>query len=492
MRSISIKNAIFAVVLVILLSVPTGFGCGGGQNQAQPDVLNEMAHEPMPVVLLSGTEYEMGYQYGQQLGDYLEAVKKQCWDYFGDTMNRDEVIEVLDQLASLTEETLPDVNLLSRFEGVAQGAQDAGYDITYEDALLCAFRSKVVQLLAGYQCSCVAVWDEGTADGKTIVGVNWDFGRESINYYEVVVVAYPDNTNAYITHGMAGKLGDNFIMNDKGLVIGMNSGQPPNYEGTDYVFPCWSLSPYVAMISSTAQEARDVVLDKFTGRGINWLIADADGNAYAVESGYTTTSEREPGDFGEENYLITTNFYLNPEMEPDQGRVGSTSDCSRYTTLENSVKDNYGQIDADAVIDMMTEVKLGNTLVSKVAIVEDKTVYFCHGLPGVSGWAADATAPTGQYVKIQMGDSVQSTADNIKQTAYAELTSVEENPSITDTSSAVEKLELLRDKYEEGVEYYETGCSETDMNDVCGLFGKAATLFAEVQAGVSYLKDAVS
>ena len=36
----------------------------------------------LPVVILSGSDYEMGYQYGQQVGPYLEKEKEAKWAYF--------------------------------------------------------------------------------------------------------------------------------------------------------------------------------------------------------------------------------------------------------------------------------------------------------------------------------------------------------------------------------------------------------------------------
>ena len=33
----------------------------------------------LPVVILSGSDYEMGYQYGQQVGPYLEKEREAKW-----------------------------------------------------------------------------------------------------------------------------------------------------------------------------------------------------------------------------------------------------------------------------------------------------------------------------------------------------------------------------------------------------------------------------
>ena len=44
-------------------------------QEAAGYLYDELPDEVMPIVYLSGTEYEMGYQYGQQAGEYVEMVK---------------------------------------------------------------------------------------------------------------------------------------------------------------------------------------------------------------------------------------------------------------------------------------------------------------------------------------------------------------------------------------------------------------------------------
>ncbi|MFC1951301.1 C45 family autoproteolytic acyltransferase/hydrolase [Chloroflexota bacterium] len=458
-------------------------------EEAAGYLYDELPTEVMPIVYLSGTEYEMGYQYGQQAGEYMEMVKDGQWASLLGYVSEAEAEAAMADLVAVIEEELTEVDLIDMFEGMADGAQDTGYDVSYDDVLICNFRGKVVKMVAEDDaCSWIAAWSGATADGKTIFGGNYDFGTPTGTYPEVAIVAYPDNGNAFITHGIAGKLGDNFVMNDKGLVIGSNKGTAIRDEDVACGLSDWNLSAYIAMTCTTAAEARDVVLNATVGGGKNMLIADENGNAYAVEYTAALATVREPGDFGENNYLITTNFYLNPEMEPAQGYVGTTSQCFRYFSLEQSIGDNYGEADVNVIMDMVTAVKL-NTLVSKVAVPEDDTVYLCNGSPGDGQWSSGAFGPSGEYIKIQLGDSVGSTTENVKGTAYMLLAAVEEAQATANMSSINDELELLRNEYEEGVRYYEDACSEEDTDTAYELYGKASTWFAEVQAGAQYLLD---
>jgi len=96
----------------------------------------------MPVVILQGSEYDMGYQYGQQIPENIALMKEIAWAkalYYGDVRHptlpdRDAVLHDLKAYLSILQEYAP--SLIPFIQGIADGATDMGYDIAFHDVLL--------------------------------------------------------------------------------------------------------------------------------------------------------------------------------------------------------------------------------------------------------------------------------------------------------------------------------------------------------------------
>ena len=113
---------IFLTIIAILSLVLVPIGCRS--NTADSFIFDELPSEVMLVVYLSGTEYEMGYQYGQQVGEYLHAEKVGQWDYILDRIDRVTAEEAIAEMASVIEEEFTEIDYLDIYEGMAQGAQE--------------------------------------------------------------------------------------------------------------------------------------------------------------------------------------------------------------------------------------------------------------------------------------------------------------------------------------------------------------------------------
>ena len=134
-----------------------------------------------PVIILSGSDYELGYQYFQQLvqiyGAWLPS-QRGGFLYYTAPLHRDryssEQREALKIYDSYVKEYTPEwVEIL---HGMAAGAQDAGLEVTYEDLL--AFYSLYEELMPWSDksfvmpdqptCSGLAAWGRATRDGRLV------------------------------------------------------------------------------------------------------------------------------------------------------------------------------------------------------------------------------------------------------------------------------------------------------------------------------------
>ncbi len=89
-----------------------------------------------PIVYISGSEFEMGYQYGYQAGKYISLVKDGLWSSLLERHDKETILNKLSEYESYVANELPEVNYLEILRGIAVGAQDAGYNVTYWDVLL--------------------------------------------------------------------------------------------------------------------------------------------------------------------------------------------------------------------------------------------------------------------------------------------------------------------------------------------------------------------
>ena len=518
--------AVLLVAFFLAAPVATPLAATESTVASSPKMASSVFYEPppevMPIIYLSGTEYEMGYQYGQQAGAYIEIVKDGLWASLLARYDKGEILDKLTKYEAYVKE-LPKVDYLQIFKGMADGARDAGYEVTYEDILALNYQVEL-EWLPHPHCSNMAVWGGATVDGKTMVGGHFDFPWGNGYPYMVTIVAYPANGNAFISHAIAGKLGDNFQMNDKGLVHMSNKGSNARPEDIGYGVTDFIIGPYIAMTCSTAEEARDVLLSVKATNGINHLVVDKNGHAYAVEVTAALAKARTPGDFGEKDYLITTNHFVNPEMKPAQvpweAKKYYKSSWYRYETLRKNIEDNYGKIDASKVMAIMSSTDYwdgerwhrnaafsgytvnqfsawGGTLGAKVAIPEEKTVYICMGNPGSAYWGGG----TGQYVKLQLRDSPGSTVQGLREAAFSDMMSlsklvirmnIEKRLSLSSILAIEERFDLIREQYWRGVRYLVKASLTEDKNSALRLYGEASTEFGKVQAGAKRLSDLLS
>jgi hypothetical protein len=340
----------------------------------------------MPVYVLQGSDYDMGYQYAQQTAELFDLSlleSMQSWAGFTD----DEILALKAYQWYIKERT-PEV--IEIMKGMADGATDVGVELTYTEVLAYFVGGWFgIQSYPGTEppgsesdtlppaCSQWAAWGDTTADGSLLCGCSDDWAFD--NY--CVTAAFPDDGNSYITMGMPGNsiLGMAWAcMNNKGVFFSISLGEstlPWTEYPSGYDVDPLGLNQHMLRYCDTAEEARDTLLSYDYGWGWNRLIADTGGDAYVIEIISADYKEvRYAGDFGEDDYIYCTNNYFTDEggeanlwagtgyftehggwcLDPLPGDEGAggvgdihLSSVARNVMIYNMLSNYEGDVDAD-------------------------------------------------------------------------------------------------------------------------------------------------
>ena len=171
-----------------------------------------MVDQAFPLVEVSGSSYEMGYQHGAQAAHlvrrYVQWIEKQT-GASRDVLARNSVA-FLPTIEALSP------SLVQEVQGLADGA-----GISFEEALLCQVRAEVARVGTG-GCTAFALTRSATADRQPLAGQNLDMEPE---YADVAILlwARPDDGRPRaLMLTFAGQLGYPG-MNQYGLALFNNS-----------------------------------------------------------------------------------------------------------------------------------------------------------------------------------------------------------------------------------------------------------------------------
>ncbi|HUV57030.1 MAG TPA: C45 family autoproteolytic acyltransferase/hydrolase [Dehalococcoidales bacterium] len=360
-----------------------------------------------PVIIVRGSDYEMGYQYGHQNPEQINNFKDRVWSLFmgapmggpcfgAGYMSRAEIEEIIKGLQYYVLEYTPE--LVDFFKGMADGSTDAGYPLTYADCLLMSFEwdigpaaspeanfpssSLLEDLPPEGRCSTFATWGKETSEGQLVAMQTVD---DLASGELAIKIFLPDEGNHFISGGGEfGKISLSWLINDKGLIILLTSG--PCYRNIDNQcgMNC-DLSIYrLGRWCDNATEAKDMLSDTQLTSGYNYLVVDTSGTAYVAETTAAHKAVRESGDFGENgSFLANTNLFLTEEMQSSVG-PGPVYSRDRYDQLFDALTENAGKVDVQFA-KLMTRIApvlcVTNKLVSAFEVKEGKApkAYICTG-----------------------------------------------------------------------------------------------------------------
>jgi hypothetical protein len=315
------------------------------------------------VIIVKGSDYEMGYQHARQLVQifgtyYLEAAAK---------LKRSESHQaVVTKAEGYIKKHTPWA--VDYIKGMTDGCIEEGIPMTY------------LQMVAHFvapsdapDCTGWAVWGTGTKDGKLICGGSGDHeikvGSRNEYRYEINLMLFPQTGNNYVFSPPSGGAGHPG-MNNKGVAY-VHHGTTGYYNR--YVKPEEALSgegvPRVLLLmhclrfANSAEEAKDLALSiPNPGGRQGGLWADVKGNALVIENRDNPMVIRRPGDHGEKDFIYATNNLFSEQLKdcykPPAGYTtrffphvgflgsdGSLSSIGRNFELWNAFHNYHGQVD---------------------------------------------------------------------------------------------------------------------------------------------------
>jgi hypothetical protein len=516
-----------------------------GSLLAQNPLEDVLPPDIMPVVIVSGSDYEMGYQYGQQAGHLIERRIDAYWASCLQTLSREQVEHQLRAIQYYAKQFTPEV--IAQTRGLVAGATAAGFDVSFTDVLLLnswlpgtlgepaadpethPFPAEAEgEVIPTKGCSVASAWGSATRTGRLIGMDVWDEGDA---VYQVLIVAFPDEGNNYISGAHAGDIGSHFLMNNKGLFVG-NSGGGDSRRAEDRDFGLsWSMSlPHLVRFANTAVEARDMLLPWHIDCPENFHFADVHGSAFVVEKTPAIQGVRKPGDFEEEDFLFSTNNYLIEEMSVtkegdfvgEHGGYGAGSSAiSRNMLLWDMLHNYHGHVDAEFMKMILRfpgdgppyppaggwETMVLRPTNSRVAVVapddgDEGVVYVCTGpagrvLPAVKGRPAFpyVNGPH-TFFRLTLAASprevvaeARAAAANDIASAYAAFMGM----NYTDAGYAPLKdlYDLANRENYQGHNFYNRGVLSSDRDAIFNL-ARAATAYTRAQAHARQVYEALN
>jgi len=297
-------------------------------------------------IFVEGTPYEMGRQYGSQT---KEMIKRNFCLVAGDALKsytREQVADRLAVLCADIEDKAPEIH--DWYRGIADGA-----GMTYGEIAL--INMQLWFSIPEMMCSTIAARGEATESGKTIAGVNGDI-TYNMSGYGVTMIAFPEKGNAFVTlPQLAGQMGANFAMNEKGLIVTFDGGEAELDEDTEFGFADFISSMVVAVSRcNNAVQAEETIKGLGVACGWIYLLADATGDLRILEHTSSRDLTRFPGDYGEKNYIHAANHFLDPDMRRSSlARELNLDSYLRYDTEEQLLREKLGTLTLENMMDIL-------------------------------------------------------------------------------------------------------------------------------------------
>lgn len=195
----------------------------------------------IPVVVVSGTPYEMGFAYGQ----LMQAEVASCMDGYLATAQAEDPVRNSDaalDAAWATVEPYVNARFIEEMQGVADGA-GVSYDLLR--------RAHSISIQGNYSCSGVALWGPASRDRHLYQIRNLDYTTNAgLQDYPVIVVYIPNTGIAHACPAFAGFVGAVAGMNASGITLTEKGATP----GSDYPFDLNGV-PFFAMARDILQDA---------------------------------------------------------------------------------------------------------------------------------------------------------------------------------------------------------------------------------------------
>ncbi len=462
----------------------------------------------MPIVVLQGSPYEMGYQYGLPAKDYIAIVRDAAWASALTTNSSQEIRQSCKEYRQYIARELYQFDFSSFFRGMSDAMIDQGLQFGPDDPIVMLYWGGRQGPQPPDHCTAIAAFGNATGSGM-IVGTNFDYYHLPSNSYSIILALYPDSGNSCIIPTGAGRTGSNSAFNEKGLVYIMAAAPQKGPDDNGPGISGFLELPYVAMTCDTVAEAEKFLFNSTRMFGLNHMLLDAGGNATVLEATRARYALRTAGDNNESDYLVMTNHYLNPIMKPSQPiwdpQKYYPSSYYRYLTAEKMIADHQGRFNYSMAVETLTltdwwdgkEWHLDDpwstntinrfrpdvaTLYSAIAIPSDHKVSICTGNPGMPYWGTLAVDQTGTYVNLSLGKRPEDLVFGLKEDASAALWKTVQVMGKQPPGNLANLWEDAENNYWKAVWWHNHSLLEKTSSEKAAAWGRAATNFAEVIA----------
>lgn len=462
----------------------------------------------MPVIILNGTPYEMGYQYGLEAPEYIALVRDAAWAGALSKKSYTEIMESTRQSRQYITKELSGFDFDAFFLGMSDAMNAQGYAFTPDDAVVMLYFGGTQGPVPEEHCTAFAAFGNMTG-GAMIVGENFDYYPVPSNSYAVLLALYPENGHAAIIPSGAGRTGSNMAINDKGLVYIITSGPSKGPGDTGPGITGFLELPYVAMTAGTVDDAQTFLLNSTRAFALNHMLADASGNAEVIEATRVRYAIRLPADTGNSGDIIATNHYMNTTMKPSQptwdSREYYPSSYYRYITAEKILGENAGMVNYTTSLTILSETDWWDgtiwhrndpyssntinrfrpdvaTLYSVIAVPGENAVSVCTGNPGMAFWGTRAAGQTGTYVNYTVGKSPEILVYQLRLEANSQMWTSMQLMGDRPDREVNDLYESAENTYWEAVWWEDHGLLDTDRTARAVALGRAATGYSSVIA----------
>ena len=289
----------------------------------------------VPLLRLSGTPREMGFQHGAALKPQIRFLYH---EYYEAMIKRVVGEADLRKWAKETEPFIPEA-YREEMRGLAEGC-----GLTYEEILVV---NTMVDRFQTVMCSTVVASGDATKDGEVYFGRNLDFpGRNVLQKMTVVIVWSPEGGTPLAAVTWPGMLGVLSGMNAEGvagatMLIHKGRARRPGL-------------PYLLMYRQalSAARAKDDVYASISKAkrttSNNFMVVDATGASEVIEYDPEVIVRR-PAAHG---CVCSTNFFASDDLREQCMPVGK----DRYESLAEFLERDHGKIDLDGVKNALADV----------------------------------------------------------------------------------------------------------------------------------------
>jgi predicted choloylglycine hydrolase len=316
----------------------TSVAAVSGQGQL---LLVDTSYGRVSVIVLKGTHYEMGRQYGVLLGQQIAVITK-AMDLsmvMGGEHSKEDLNRLVAALWEIMSPHVPDA-FKDEIKGIVEGARESGAEISELDLIaplvitnisdmndkdsLLGGKSSLHPLLDefAYTCSAFAVWGDRTVGGKLFSSrvLDWKPGTGTDRFKLITVYEPVDEIgnkgNAYMTAGYIGLIGATNGMNDKGITVS-EIGSENAVEKLDGM-PWTLMFRKVLEDSDSLDQAVEIIQAAENTIGYNFVIGDGDAENFGTQAWQPRAAEIE------ENGQYTVVMYDDDPVDRDAAWIDSS------------------------------------------------------------------------------------------------------------------------------------------------------------------------